>query len=229
MSGVRARLVAAALLLLAVSGAHAGEALSQAESLLFTRAQLRNTGLHGVLVYRYTRTGSLGPALDDTVSVQLTPAAGEDTRNVHVDYLSGPNALALPDVESASANPVILSFLERDVREMQRLAGGKAAYFRKRVRLALAESAQVRRLDIEHEGTTMPAWEISIRPFDGDPMQPRFAAYADKQYIFVLCEDIPGGVYELRARMADRRPAPSEGEARPALIDETLRFTGARP
>lgn len=221
--------VAAIALALACVASAADDALSEAESLLFTRAHLRNTATRGVLEYRYTRTGSLGPSLDDAVSVRLTPAQRADARGVHVDYLSGASTFSLPDIEAASANPVILSFLERDVREMQRLTGGQAAYFRKRLRLALAESAQVRALDIDHQGTRMPAREISLRPFDDDPMQSRFAAYADKHYVFVLAEDIPGMVYELRATIADRRPAAADGGTRPPLIDETLRFAGAHP
>jgi hypothetical protein len=225
----RGRVVAAAVALVAASAAVAGEALSEAETLLFTAAHLRNTSSSGALHYRYTRTGSLGAALEDTVDVQLAPAQRPDARNVHVDYLTGPNAFALPDVDSASANPVILSFLERDVREMHRMAGGQAAYFRKRLRLALAESAQVRTVTVEYEGTRMPASEISIRPFDDDPMRPRFAAYADKRYVFTLSDGVPGMVYELRSTMADRRPPASDEGMRPPLIDETLRFAGVQP
>jgi hypothetical protein len=227
MMPARASLVAAALALAAACAAAADEPLSEAETLLFTGTHLSNTASSGVLHYRYTRTGSLGPPLDEAVSVRLAPGASEDTRNVHVDYLSGPNALALPDIESARANPVILSFLERDVREMHRLAGGQAAYFRKRLRLALADAAQVRTFTIEHEGRCAPAREISIRPYDDDPMKPRFAAYSDKRYVFTLCEGIPGMVYELRATMADRRPPASDGAIRPPLIDETLHFVEA--
>lgn len=214
-------------LVLACTTAAAGEALSQAETLLFTEGHLRNTSASGVLHYRYTRSGSLGAALEDAVDVQLTPAQRPDARNVHVDYLSGASAVVLPDIDSAIANPVILSFLERDVREMHRLAGGQAAYFRKRLRLALAESAQVRAVTVEYAGTSMPASEISIRPFDDDPMRPRFAAYADKRYVFTLCEGIPGMVYELRSTMADRRATTSADAKPPPLIDETLRFIGA--
>jgi hypothetical protein len=225
-----ARLLALAIALTPLAApAAAADALSQAETLLFDGPHLRNTAAQGVLEYRYSRSGSLGPALDDAVSVRLGPAQTRDTRNVHVDYLSGANVFVLPDVAAASANPVILSFLERDVREMQRLTGGQAAYFRKRVRLALAESAQVRALDIDYRGARLPAWEISLRPYDDDPMRSRFAAYADKRYVFVLAEAIPGMVYELRATMADRRPAAVADESRPPLMDETLRFAGEHP
>jgi hypothetical protein len=209
--------------------AHAGDALSEAEQLLFTYAHLSNTQSPGVLRYRYANVGSLAPAGEDEVSVRLEPGNRDEVRKVHVDYLSGKRAFALPDVESAIANPVILFFLERDVREMQRLTGGQANYFRKRVRLALADTAQVRAVTIEHEGRVMPAWEISVRPFDDDPMKARFAAYADKRYAFILSEGVPGMVVELRATMADGRPAPPDGSARPALMDESVRFVGAQP
>jgi hypothetical protein len=207
----------------------AGDALSQAEELLFVRAHLSNTASPGVLRYRYASAGSLAPAVEDEVSVRLEPGERDTARKVHVDYLSGQRALALPDIDSAAANPVILFFLERDVREMQRLTGGQASYFRKRVRLALADAAQVRAVTIEHEGKAMPAWEISVRPFDDDPMKSRFAAYADKRYAFTLCEGVPGMVVELRATMADRRAAPADGSARPALMDEAVRFVAAQP
>jgi len=195
--------IAAAVLRLAAGAAAAGQSFSPAESLLFAEAHLRNAAPRGDLQYRFTRGGSLGPAIDGAVTVRLAPAAAEDVRDVHVDFLSGPDAFVLPDIEAARGNPVILSFLERDVREMQRLAGGQAAYFRKRLRLALAEAAQVRDVDIEHDGARVAAHEISIRPFDDDPLRGRFAAYADKRYVFVLCEAIPGMVYEMRATIAD--------------------------
>jgi hypothetical protein len=221
----------ALVLALALTGGtgQAGEELSQAEQLLFVQAHLSNTASPSVLRYRYANAGSLAPAAEDEVSVRLEPADRETTRKVHVDYLSGKRAFALPDVASASANPVILFFLERDVREMQRLTGGQASYFRKRVRLALADAAQVRAVTIEHQGKSMPAWEISVRPFDDDPMKARFAAYADKRYAFTLSEGIPGMVVELRATMADHRPPPADGSARPALMDESVRFVEAQP
>jgi hypothetical protein len=223
-----ARIWAVGLALTGMTG-QAGDALSEAEQLLFVRAHLSNTASPGVLHYRYANTGSLAPTVEDEVSVRLDPADRDTTRKVHVDYLSGKRALALPDIESASANPVILFFLERDVREMQRLTGGQANYFRKRVRLALADAAQVRAVTIEHQGRTLPAWEISVRPFDDDPLKARFATYADKRYAFTLAEDVPGMVVELRATMADSRAAPPDGSPRPALIDESIRFMGAQP
>ena len=73
-------------------------------------------------------------------------------------------AFVLPDIESANGNPVILSFLERDVREMERRTGGKANYFRKRVRLALAENAQVETITVDLQGRPVEAVRISIRP-----------------------------------------------------------------
>jgi hypothetical protein len=208
--------------------APADDALSEAEQRLFMDAHLRNTASPSVLRYRYAREGSLGQAVVDEVSVRVEPAASTDARKVHVGYLSGKRAFELPDIDSATANPVIMFFLEHDVREMQRLTGGQSNYFRKRVRLALAETAQVRPVTFEQAGQSIEGWEISVRPFDNDPMKARFEAYADKRYAFTLSDRIPGMVYEMRTVMADRRPPPADGSARPALVDESIRFQGVQ-
>ena len=73
-------------------------------------------------------------------------------KHTHVDFASGTRSLDLPDIDDATANPVILFFLERDVRDMERRTGGKAAYFRKRVRLAFSESAEVQPVQFEFAG-----------------------------------------------------------------------------
>jgi hypothetical protein len=229
MSAARAGALWAALTLLPAAPALADEPISEAEQRLFADAHLRNTASPGLLRYRYARAGSLEPALADEVSLRLEPSAQPDARKVHVEYLSDARALRLPDLEAATSNPLILFFLERDVREMQRLTGGQAAYFRKRVRLALAETAQVRPVTIEHDGRSYDGWEISVRPFDQDPLKPRFERYADKRYAFTLCDRIPGAVYELRTVMTDRRPPGADGAARPALVDESVRFEMAKP
>ncbi len=130
-----------------------------------------------------------------------------------MDYLTGSRAMSLPDIQSATANPVILFFLERDVREMQRLGGGQAAYFRKRVRLALAEAAQLRPVNCAIRGKTLSRlWRSRLRPYDQDPLQRRFSAYADKTYAFTLSPEIPGMVYEMRTD--DVRPQGQGGRPR---------------
>jgi hypothetical protein len=221
------RTAAALLLLLAVGftahGAIAQSAVSEAEKRLFLDGHLANLPDKAAVRYDYAKTGTLEPAFEDRVRLQVEKTAAG--RHAHVDYLTGDNAFVLPDVESANGNPVILSFLERDVREMERRTGGRANYFRKRVRVALAEAAQVEPVTIDLMGQPVEAVRISIRPYANDPLQARFPAFVGKLYTFTMSTRVPGGVYEMRTEVRDRR-APPEA---PPLVVEQLIYVGAEP
>lgn len=217
------RTAGALLLLLAGNAVHAQSELSEAEQRLFMDPHLANLPDHAAVSYAYAKTGSLEPAFEDQVRLQVDQTAAG--RHTHVDYFTAERAFALPDIDSANGNPVILSFLERDVREMERRTGGKAAYFRKRVRVALAESAQVEPVTLNLQGRPVEAVRIVIRPYENDPMQARYPAFVGKVYTFTISEQVPGMLYEMRTEVRDRR-AP---EAAPPLVVERLVYTGATP
>lgn len=206
---------------LSVSAANAEQALSNAEQHLFLDPHLANVGAAIALRYSYERSGSAETSFQDEVKVVLGGKVSPTQRKAHVDFLSGDRALKLPDAESVSGNPVILSFLERDVREMQRLTKGQANYFRKRVRMALADTATVEQTRVDWAGTMVPAWKISLKPFLKDPLRPRFERLAAKSYEFLLSEQVPGGVYEMRTRVDDAAGAP--------FIHEVMRYQGSEP
>ena len=118
---------------------------------------------------------------------------------------------ALPEVEEAEGNPVILYFLERDIREMQRLTKGQPNYFRKRIRMAIYQGAPIREVSLPYRGKTVAAREISIAPYLDDPTRARFEKLANKQYVFMLSDAVPGGVYAIahaHRRRVRRRAAP---------------------
>jgi hypothetical protein len=218
-----------AVLLIAAVPVRAEQPISEAEQWLFTAEHLKNAPAGSVLRYAYDRTGRLYPAVTDEVRVRLSPSASGEGKQVHVDYLSTTRGLSLPDIEQARSNPVILFFLERDVREMQKMTGGQAAYFRKRVRLALAEQARVQPVEIEYAGRRISAHEVTVRPFDQDPMRKRFETYADKTYAFILSEEVPGMVYEMRSVMRERRAGDAPDDTVAPLIEERVKFEGTEP
>jgi hypothetical protein len=217
------RTTAALLLLLAGGAVHAQPTFSQAEQRLFMDEHLANLPDHAAVSYAYAKTGSLEPAFDDQVRLQVDKTAG--ARHTHVDYLTAERAFALPDIDAANGNPVILSFLERDVREMERRTGGKAAFFRNRVRMAFAEKAQVEPVTVDVDGRQVQAVRIVIRPYEDDPMQARYGVYAGKIYTITMSKQVPGMLYEMRTEVRDRR-AP---EAAPPLVVEQLLYTGITP
>jgi hypothetical protein len=207
----------------AAPGVHAQSEISAAEQLLFMDVHLANLPDTAAVTYEYAKTGTLEPAFEDQVRLEVDETAAG--RHTHVDYLTGKNAFVLPDLESANGNPVILCFLERDVREMERRTGGKANYFRKRVRMALAENARVEAVTVDLQGRPVEAMRISIRPYENDPLQGRFPAFVGKVYTFTISKQVPGMVYEMRTETRDRRAPP---EAAPLLV-ERLVYTGTKP
>lgn len=189
--------------------------VSPAETLLFQTNHLQN--LHAPVVLRYTfhKEGSAEPGFDD--QVRLVLADGKPLATL--EFLTGPRQYTAPPVESPEGNPVLLGFLEHDIAEMQRLTGGARNHFRQRIRLALAESAQVRASHFSYAGKTVNGSEIVIQPYQTDPMRARFEQYAGKRYTFVVSPQVPGGVYQVRAAAAGAAGGT-------ALLDETLTLVG---
>ncbi len=205
---------------------HAAESpISEAEQKVFLDDHLHGVAAPAVVRYRFSKSGTLEKSFDDAVMLTIKPN-GRAARTVEVSYLTGEHKVMLPVVEDAKANPVILYFLEQDVREMHRRLGGSENYFRRRIRLALAEAAQVRPLSVLVNGKQVAASEVVIRPYMDDPMTARLGPFANKSYAFTLSDQVPGGVVQVRSRVdadaaAKGGSAPQEGTL---LLDESLSF-----
>ena len=75
----------------------------------------------------------------------------------------GERQVALPALNGAQGNPVLLGFLERDISEMKRMTGGSTSYFRKRIRIALAEAASVEPVTVSYGGRQVVRFESSSK------------------------------------------------------------------
>ena len=202
----------------------AGENFSPAERSVFADPHLDNLPGAATLRYRYRKNEAGQAAVDDEVVLTTRREDGRQGRVVQVDYLHGERHLTLPEVENATSNPLILYFLESDVREMHRRLGGQENYFRRRIRLALAEAAQLSIVAVPYAGNVVQGTRVEIRPYANDELQERFRGMAHKAYQFTLSADVPGGVYELRTQVAD-----VAGSGAPPLLEEilTLREDGS--
>ncbi|WP_332876052.1 hypothetical protein [Massilia sp. S19_KUP03_FR1] len=201
---------AAAFLMLATQAA--AQDISVAETLLFQTRHLGNVRAPATLRYSFHKAGSVEPGFDDRVLLVLSNTRPAAT----LQFLTGPREYTAPAVDEPEGNPVLLGFLEHDIAGMQRLTGGASAYFRKRIRLALAGSAQVRAHHFTYDGKEVDGREIVIEPYANDPMRARFEQYVGKRYTFIVSPQVPGGVYQVRAAAGS-----------PALVDETLTLVGA--
>lgn len=195
---------------------------SAAEKLLFMAPQLQNVKPPATLVYNFRKSGSLEPGFDDQVKLVLSRAEGGGCCASHVDFLSAERRLAVPDLPAAEGNPVLLAFLERELREMQRLTKGSQSHFRKRIRMAVYEGAIVRQTSLNFRGKPVTVQEVAIKPFADDPNRPRYETLALKEYRFFLSDAVPGGVYGIRTQIAGTGGAP------PLLVEE-MYLAGAEP
>lgn len=192
------------------------ETISPAETLLFQTNHLQNIQAPVTLSYAFKKTSSVEPGFEDEVRLDVTRINPDGSAAVALRFLSGARKLALPQVENSQGNPVLLGFLERDIGEMQRLTGGTSAYFRKRIRMALAETAQLRPVTVNYQGRQLAGQEVAVQPYLKDPLHERFENYVNKRYVFVFSEQLAGGLYQIRTS--------SSGAA--AQTDETLTLVG---
>jgi hypothetical protein len=222
----------------------ASQAVSPAETLLFETDHLARIKPPAVLVYEFRKVSNVEPGFSDKVRLDLAGSKGKTSATLH--FLSGAHKHDIPALEDAHGNPVLLGFLERDIAEMKRLTGGSTAYFRKRIRMALAEDAHISAQSISYQGKSLPAQAVRIQPYLNDPLHARFEPYVHKTYTFVVSDGVPGGIVQVRSSLengsgrpaadAPAKGAPVAGKApgnaapapRPAgplpAIDETLTF-----
>jgi hypothetical protein len=211
------------LVLLSPGIASAANDFSAAEQALFIDNHLGKLRPPLTLHYSYRKTGTLEAGFDDKVDVMLTAQADGMCCAASARFLTGAREMRQPDVEGAQGNPAILYFLERDIREMQRLTQGKANYFRKRIRMAVYQGASIRDLTLQYRGRPVAVREFSISPYLDDPNRPRFEKLAGKQYLFMLSDSVPGALYGIRTRIN------GESADAPPLMAEEMILDGAEP
>ncbi|NJD36262.1 MAG: hypothetical protein FIA96_15770 [Betaproteobacteria bacterium] len=206
----------------------AGEApskpISAVEQRVFLDDHLGNLAKTADIEYSFKRSGTLGDNFEDMVVLHVRDGGKEKGRLASADFLSGKSTLKLPEIPNPQGNPVVLYFLERDVREMERITKGKQYFFRKRVRLALADADQVKPVTVRFEGRDIKADEVRVQPYLNDPvMHARAEKYEKKAYIFTLSDQVPGGVYQIRTTVAA-----ADEKADAPLVDETMTFAKLR-
>ena len=185
---------------LGLNAVAADDPITPAEKLLFMDDHLSGLKAPATLRYRYNEQAGNAAEVNDEVALKLVRGADGKCCDVTGSYLTGARAQRVPPVPEARSNPVLLYFLEQQVRQMQQATGGQAAHFRRRIRLVLSEGAAVESTSVNWGGKDVPAQRITISPFVDDPQRQRFEKQAQAQYRFVLSSAVPGGVVELSAR-----------------------------
>ena len=217
---------ACAALLLALmwpAQALAANDFSAAEQALFLDNHIATLRPPATLRYVYRKTGSLEEAFDDKVDVLLTAQPDGSCCAASAKFFTGTRQLRQPEVEGVQGNPAIFYFLEREIREMERLTKGKANYFRKRIRMAVYQGASIRDITLPYAGQQVAVREISISPYLDDPNRSRYEKLANKTYVFLLAKAVPGGLYGIRSRID------ADSAATIPLMAEEMLLEGTTP
>ncbi len=224
------RLVITALAALTLSAsafaADTGDKVSEAETILFDTDHLKNLNQPTSILYHFKKDGQLEAGFEDQVKVDISKVTATGSKTASMRFLTGARkASDVPPVDDVKGNPVLLGFLERDLIEMKRLTGGSTNYFRKRIRLALVDKASVKPTNFSYDGKEIKGKEVSVKPFIDDPMKQKMEKYVNKQYVFLLSDQVPGGVYQVRS-IVPLESVMAGGEKVEAANDEAAKSDG---
>ena len=203
--------------------AAAANDFSAAEQAIFIDNQMAALRPPANLRYAYRKTGSLEEPFDDNVDVVLVAQPDGSCCAASAKFFSGARQVPQPEVEGVQGNPAIFYFLERDIKEMERLTKGKANYFRKRIRMAVYQSAVIRYITLPYRGQNVAVREISISPYLDDPNRSRYEKLANKNYVFLMAKAVPGGLYGIRTRIE------AGSATQPPLMAEEMLLQGIEP
>ena len=150
-------------------------------------------------------------------------------KKAKVDFFTGSRNHYVPPYDHINGNILLAIYLEGDVLEMRRLTGGGGRYFQQRIKYALAKEADISETEIEFQGNKIPAKQIVIKPYVKDPkadLNEKFRKLKEKTYTFVVSDQIPGYLYEVRAIV----PAPKDaGVGAGPVLEEYMRLAEVGP
>jgi hypothetical protein len=186
--------------------------LNAVETLLFETDHLASIAHPAKLEYRFSWDGSA--AFEDRIVLTLK---GEGPlHDVESDYLSGVQHVAYPPVEQSRGNPLLLFFLEHDLREMQRETQGTTGYFRRLIRVALAKpDLKIEPTTVAVGGRKVAARRVMIEPYRADPnATSRYPRLIGKTYEFILADEVPGQIVTLATHVVT-----ADGKLQTARVD----------
>lgn len=186
-----------------------------AQSLLFDANYLLPLKAPSRIIYRYEQAAAdpqiYGANFQDQVALRLNPApAGAGEKDVTIEMFTGDRQRLVGPLTQVAGNPIIMAFLERDLMQMSRQAGGSAVFYRNVIRLAFREKALLEPATFSWQGRDFTGTKVTIQPFANEPNAVSLQAFSAKTYSFTVSDAVPGGLYELRATLPGSEPSAKE-------------------
>ena len=176
--------------------------MSTANIALFIDEHLGSIKEPSRIYYRFEKKSSREDNFIGNVVLNIVKVDDDDTKHITFRYLKGRNKVRFPPQIGARGNPVFMLFFERDCRDMQRLTGGNALFFRSRIRHTIA-ATEVADVEIDHNGTKIQAKRISFQPFTQTKLKNRVSRYKTKKFDVIMSDKIPGYIYKIETYIKD--------------------------
>lgn len=192
---------------------------ANAEAKLWLSDHLSNISLPGRLYYDFVKRGSYEEGFKDAVYLDITQINEDGSKNASLEFFTAErtqNTAGADNLTGITGNPVLVVYMQGDVYEMNRLTSGNWRHFQRRIKLAFSESAEIEPVTFEYDGKTVAGEKISIKPYLTDPRRRQFEQFARKVYEFVLSDQVPGTLYQIKTVIPDNLPD------REPLIEEVL-------
>lgn len=194
--------------------------LSPAQVKLFETPHLQNVTTPETLEYRFTRTGP--GAFTDTITEAVEKIHPDGSKYVSFNFMTGDHHVVEPAIDQFHGNPLLMLFLSRDAKLMREETGVAAAYYRHDIREAFVDQARVEDSTVTVGGRQLPAQRITLQPFLKDKRFEHVPEIQNKTYSFILSDQVPGQLVELRAEQ------PGDPKTETPTLVETISFTGVK-
>lgn len=199
---LRRALPAALFFLLGLPAAHAFDKLSEAQTLVYSHPHLSNTINGQTVEYQYLAQSSDADEIQDLATLTINETeAGDEMRNVVVDFLSSERHMPLPPFDGYRGNPIIIAMLEHISQSMGSETGGGALYFRNRIRDALASDKIVMEDTLsQFNDKQVAATTLSFSPFLNDGYLKGNPLISNAEFKIELSDSVPAGVIAISVK-----------------------------
>ncbi len=194
--------------------------MSSANIALFIDEHLKTINEPSRIYYKFTKESTREDNFKGNVVLNIVKIDDDKTKHITFRYLKGRNKVRFPPQIGAKGNPVFMLFFERDARDMQRLTGGNALFFRSRIRHSIA-ATDIEKVEFKFNGENYSGKQISFQPFLKTELKNRVSRYKTKKFIVTISENIPGFIYKIETFIKDLDD-PDD------MVKETLIFQGIR-
>ena len=194
--------------------------MSSANIALFIDEHLKKINEPSRIYYKFIKESTREDNFKGNVVLNIVKIDEDKTKHITFRYLKGRNKVRFPPQVGAKGNPVFMLFFERDARDMQRLTGGNALFFRSRIRHSIA-ATEIEDIEFNFNGEKYSGKQVSFQPFLETELKNRVSRYKTKKFIVTMSENIPGFIYKIETYIKDL-------ENPDDMVKETLTFQGIR-